>query len=293
MPSIVPPAPSSGLAITPGVNGWGPYGAPSPKPAFFLGIDLDVSKPVFKNQLSGTVMFPDGSTDSVHAPQTPLDWTGSPRIEIGYVLPDSLGEFVLGYRLYVTDGTGVLPSDFGDFAVKSRLSMNVVDFDYSSARYSPAPRWDMRWTIGARLATVYYDTAIDNGYFAQSQSNYFYGAGPHAAGEIERQLGILPSFGFFVKGDASVLVGQITQNFNEEFVDNNGNIVSGSSQQRQTQSVPVLNLQAGLHYNPANMPFLHFTLGYQFEQWFSVGRVDNSRGDLTTQGAFLRGEFDF
>ena len=37
--------------------------------------------------LSGTVTFPDGSTDTFHVPQTSLDWTVSPKIELGYILP--------------------------------------------------------------------------------------------------------------------------------------------------------------------------------------------------------------
>jgi len=290
---IVPPAPSTGLA-TPNPYGWAPYGGPSSRATFFLGVDLDVTKPVFRNDLSGTVTFPDGSMDTFHVPQTPLSWTVSPKIELGYVLPDNLGEFVLGYRIYTSEGNGmVYGSDFGDFAIKSRLTMNVIDFDYNTARYSPSPRWDMKWTIGARIATVYYDTSIGNDYLYQSSSNNFYGAGPHAAGEIERQLGVLPSLGFFVKGDASVLVGQVRQNFDESYVDANGNVVNGSFEQRMTQSVPTLSFQAGIHYNPTNLPFLHFTLGYDYDYWFSVGRANGSNGGLATQGVFVKGQWDF
>ena len=60
---------------------------------------------------------------------------------------------------------------------------------------------------------------------------------------------------------------------------------------RKTQSVEVLNLQAGVSYTPTN--YLRFSLGYEYEHWFSLGRADQSTGELTTQGIFLRGEFDF
>jgi Legionella pneumophila major outer membrane protein precursor len=290
---VVPPAPSTGLA-DPGPNGWGPLGPASAVPTFFVGLELDVSKPVFKDHLTGTVTFPNGATDTLHVPQTPLDWTGSPRFELGYVLPDSFGEFVLGYRFYATDGTGVLGSNLGDFDVRSRLNMNIIDFDYNSARYSPWPRWDMTWTLGARIATVFYDTSIDDGLLSQSASNYFYGGGGHAALELDRQFGILPSISFFAKGDASILLGEVTQHYNESFIDAAGNVISGNGyEERKTQSVPVLNFRAGVNYQPPNLPYLHFSLGYEFEHWFSLGRAGDSNAELTTQGVFFRGQLDF
>jgi hypothetical protein len=288
---FVPPAPSTGLA-DPGPNGWGPiYGAYSSAPTFFLGFELDILKPVFKNHLQGSVSFPDGTSATLNVPSTPLDWTVSPSFELGYKLPDSCGEFLLRYRFLNTDGTGSVATDAGDVGVKSRLSMNVIDLDYNSARYQPWPRWDLRWTIGARIATVFYDTSISNDAFSQSASNYFYGAGPHAGLELERKLSFLPAFGFFVKGDASVLIGQVKQRFSESFVDEAGDVVSTTTWQRKTQSVEVLNFQAGASYTPTD--YLRFTLGYQYEHWFSLGRLGDSRGELTTQGVFLRGQFDF
>jgi hypothetical protein len=290
-PPVVPPAPSTGLA-DPGPNGWAPItGVYSDAPAFFVGVELDFLKPVFKNHLQGSVTLPDGSTDTLNVPSTPLGWSVSPSFEFGYKLSDSCGEFLLRYRFLNTDGTGVLVTDVGDLGVKSRLSLNVIDLDYNSARYQPWPRWDWRWWIGARIATVFYDNAVGNDVFAQSASNYFYGAGPHAGLELERKVSVLPAFGFFVKGDASVLVGQVKQRFSESFIDEADDVVSTTTWERKTQTVPILNFQAGVSYTPTD--YLRFTLGYQFEHWFSVGRLEPSTGELTTQGVFLRGQFDF
>ena len=36
-----------------------------------------------------------------------------------------------------------------------------------------------------------------------------------------------------------------------------------------------------------------YSLGYEFEQWWAVGNVGSSRADITTQGFFFRGEFNF
>jgi hypothetical protein len=292
-PQVMPgPAPSTGLA-DPGRNGWPIYGAPSDYPTFFVGLDVDILKPTYKNHLQGTVTFPDGTTDTLDVPNVPLGWTGSPTFQFGYKLPDSCGEFLIGYRFITSQGTQNENTDFGDAFVKSRLSVNVIDFDYNTARYSPGPRWDLRWTIGARIATVFYDTSIDNTAVFESASSYFYGAGPHAGFELERKLPVFPSFGFFVKGDAAVLIGSIKQQFTETVTDASGNTFGGSTWQRKTQSVETVNVQAGISYTPPNFECLKFMLGYEFEYWFSVGRSNQSQGDLQTQGVFLRGQFDF
>jgi hypothetical protein len=289
----VPPAPSTGLA-DPGPNGWGPiYGPPSDVPTFFLGLDLDVVKPVVKDQLHGTVFLPDGTTSTLNVGRADLPWTVSPRFELGYKLPDSLGEFVLGYRFLVSDGSGTLTSDAGDFGVRTRFNMNLLDLDYNCAKYEPGPRWSMQWTVGARIAWFYYDTTMSNDTLSQSASNYFDGAGGHAAFKVERQVSLLPSFGFFAKVDGSFLVGTIHQNFNEATFDANGNLEGGSTQLRKTQSVESLSFQTGISYTPPNLEFLRFELGYEYEHWFSLGRLDSSNLELTTQGAFLRGRFDF
>jgi hypothetical protein len=252
-----------------------------------------VVKPVFKNQLQGTVTFPDGTVQTLNVPRTDLDWTAGARIEGGYKLPDSFGEFLIAWRFLDTDGRQTLATDQGDVGVHSRLNLNVFDLDYNSARYSPEPRLDLRWTVGIRLASVFYDTSIANDAISQSASNYFYGAGPHAAFEVERQVGFLPSFGFFAKGDASVLFGDIKQHFSSTTTDALGNETTAFFGDRKTQSVEVLSLRAGISFQPPNMEFLRFTLGYEYEHWFSVGRLGDSHGELTTQGVFLRGQFDF
>ena len=39
--------------------------------------------------------------------------------------------------------------------------------------------------------------------------------------------------------------------------------------------------------------WLRFDFGYEFEQWWRVGEVNDSHATLTMQGLFLRGQFDF
>ena len=181
----VPAAPSTGLA-DPGPNGWAIYGPPSGVPTYFFDAELAILKPVFKDHIQGTVTLPDGTTNTLGVPRTDLPWTVSPRLELGYKLPDSLGEFLIGYQFLVSNGSQTLATDAGTVDARTRLNMNLLDLDYNSAWYSPGPRWEMKWTVGARIAWVYYDTQISNDILAENASNYFYGAGGHAAFELER-----------------------------------------------------------------------------------------------------------
>ena len=55
----------------------------------------------------------------------------------------------------------------------------------------------------------------------------------------------------------------------------------------------MLTLRAGFSYTPAQLEFLHFTMGYEFERWWDLARLGSSTGDLSDQGVFLRAEFDY
>ena len=91
--------------------------------------------------------------------------------------------------------------------------------------------------------------------------------------------------------DVAVLIGQDQQTFAE----NNtvANFVSITEPTRTTLVVPTIQAQVGLSYTPPRFEHLRFRVGYQFEQWFNLGNVQNSSLNLTTQGGFLRGEIDF
>jgi hypothetical protein len=218
----------------------------------------------------------------------------SPRLEVGVRLPDNAGEFVLGYRFFAPEGTGTLATNPGPFAIKSRLSANVFDLDYRSMHTEFAPRWDFQWLLGARVAAVYYDTTSANSQlFTDRASNYFVGVGPHGGFEVQRQFGFLPAFSLFGRLDGGVLVGQARQRYNETFPDSPANPMTAMTEMKRTTSVPFLSLQAGLNYNPPGMAYLHFSAGYQYEAWWALGQIGGARLDLTTQGVFVRAEFDF
>jgi hypothetical protein len=299
-PPPPPPPPSTPyFPADPGRDGWGPAGAPSLPESWFFNTQFDIVGAHIKNRLTGTVTLPDGTTDTVAVPGTSLDWTVSPRFVLGVRLPDSLGEFSVGYRFLVTDGSRTILGIDTDQTLTERLSLNVIDLDYSSTRYSPAPRWDLKWWLGARIAGIYFDnrSGLEVPPFgevaSQRSSNYIFAGGPHAGGEIERQLGIFPELSLFGRLDGGVVIGQLRQNFAEEGFSGTGVAFASYSTAKMTQSVPVLSLQAGLVYKPRYLENIRLSGGYTFEQWWNLGKLGDSRGELTIQGLFLRGELDF
>ncbi len=294
-PPLTPPPPSAPPLYAPhdpGPNGWGPYSGPSPDPMFILNAELQVLVPHIRNQLTDTVNLPDGSAVTVAPPGASVRATVSPEFEIGYRLPECLGQFTLGFRFLASDGSTTL-NDGLSSNVKTRLDMNIVDFDYSSAYYSPIPRWDMKWWLGVRYATAFWDNHQTNAFTDITSSNYFNGAGPHAALEVQRHIGPLPAFAVFAKLDGAVLIGPIRQRFRQTQFDPFGNPEEGETDERLTQSVPMIDVRVGLSYTPPQLEHLKFSVGYQFEQWWNLGQLGDSRGEVSSNGGFLRAEWDF
>jgi hypothetical protein len=261
---------------------------------YFVTLEFLVLDPHVSNHLAGIAFRTNGTAALLAVPSVPLTWTVSPRLELGVHLPDNGGDVVFGYRFLASEGTGLVVGGGDAFAVKSRLNANLFDLDYGSPRTEIAPRWDAKWWIGLRGSTVYYDTTSANSLlFTEKASNYFVGAGPHGGIQFERQFSILPAFSLFGRADGYLLIGQIRQRYSETFPDGPADPLTAALQVQRTQTVPVISLQAGLNYNPPGLPYLHFSTGYEFERWWSLGRVGDANLNLTTQGVFLRGEFDF
>src|SRR5579884_835752 len=285
-----PPGPSPFAPPDPGRNGWGPFGPCSNQDPFFAAVDLDVVGPSVVNHLRGTVTHADGTQTNVAVPRNDLDWTVMPRFEIGYRLPDSLGAFAFSYRFLADEGNG---HDAAGDALRSRLNVNVFDFDYLTSPYEPLPRWELKWRVGIRLTTNYYD---DRGLAAdgtgQRESNYFIGAGPHGGLDVARNLPILPGFALVGKVDGAVLVGQTRQRYADTFAADGGTLETDEVTHRLTRSVEMVTLEAGVRYTPPGMEYLRFSAGYQFEHWWALGQ-NGANLQLNTNGAFLRAEIDF
>jgi Legionella pneumophila major outer membrane protein precursor len=261
--------------------------------SFFVGLQFDILFPDVHNGLQGTFLLNNGTGITLTVPSQSLSWTVSPKLELGWHLPQGGGDVILSYRFFASEGNGFVSNGIDDFNVKSRLNVNIFDLDYFSYPEEIAPRWFARWGLGARVAAAYYDTEAIGAALATKASNDFLGVGPMGSLEIARQIELLPAFSVFARADASLLVGQITQKYYETVASDPTNPLSGSVRFERTQSVPTLSLIAGLRYDPPAVKELHFSIGYQWEQWWSLGREQDARLDLTTNSFFLRGQYDF
>ncbi|HLN26340.1 MAG TPA: Lpg1974 family pore-forming outer membrane protein [Gemmataceae bacterium] len=270
--------------------------APKDQPGLFAALELSVLGPHINNHLNGSVTVPGYYPDQIALPIAQLDWTGSPRFELGYRFADGWGAFLVSYRFLVTEGNADLPGfdlDGSDGWLKSRLNMNVIDFDYATRTINFAPNWDMQWRVGARVAGIYFDSYAQGNYIEQTQNNNFVGGGPHVGLDLTRRLD-WAGWEFFGRVESAGVFGRIHQAFEEAFVASDGTTVGASSDVYHDQVVPVLALQLGLSWTPRWSRYPgRFTFGYQFEQWWDIANAGASRADLTEQGVFFRGEWTF
>lgn len=267
-----------------------------PPPGWFTSLDIGFVKPHLKNRLTEEVTIDGVGTDVVRLPSASLGWTVSPRFEFGYRFPQGFGEVVLAYQFLTSEGSTVLP-DF-DFAgidgfLKSRLNMNVVDLDYASREYALNTYWDMKWRVGVRVATVFFDSQASGLFLEGRTSNHFVGAGPRAGLELWRCLPVA-GLSLFGKVDGSAVLGRIRQSFEETVLVAPDFAVGGSTVDHGSQAVPVVRVQAGLGWTPAlEGHWLRFALGYEYEQWWFVGRLEDSAADLTLNGFFFRMDYRY
>jgi hypothetical protein len=279
------------------------------QPGWFADLDLNILKPHFKNRLNGTVQIDGNPPDSVHVAGADLEWTLSPRFEVGYRLPSGFGAFGFSYRFLITEGSAIGLVPDGLAAFKSRLDMHVIDLDYISREFSVWPDgelWKMQFRIGQRWASIYYDAeslepfgeaAAGSGIFSVRNTDRYVGTGPHAGVELVRRLEHygLSLFGRF---DGWISLGRIRQGFFESSttLGPNGVPLGGVNQVSSSQAVPAVNFQAGISYRPPAYPKIELFLGYQFEYWWNVGRLSlttNSRGELSDQGVAMRIGFNY
>jgi hypothetical protein len=238
-----------------------------------------------------------GTTTNIAVPGVPLDWTGSPRIELGYRFADGAGVLV-SYRSLVTSGTGSEAhfDPAGPGAIKSRLNLNVVDILYRRGPCQFAPLWQYTWDAGARIGTAYYDSTARGGVTEERITNNFIGGGPVGSFEVARQIAEVPGLALFGRLQGGVMFGEVSQS--GDLTERSGGVpvFSAGSRGSHGQAVPFLAFFTGVSYTPAvRGRWMRFSFGYEFEQWWDVGDLGSSpsRADLSLQGIFFRGEFSF
>jgi Legionella pneumophila major outer membrane protein precursor len=266
----------------------------SPPPGWFTNLEFDLIGPHISNQLASFVNVA-GITDIVALPTAPLEWVGAPSIEVGYRMAGGLGEFTFAYRSIVSSGRALLVDFEGpgnDGFLNSRLNMNIFDLTYGTREYSLAPLWDLNWKVGARIAAIYFDSLGTGLFLEQRESSNFVGAGPIAGFEVARRFDGWPGVAVFGRLDGALLVGRVHQAF-EETVDF-APILGGATDDSSTQVVPVLAMRLGLSYTPPwEGHWARFAIGYEFQQYWNIGRAAGSHADLQTNGVFFRAELGY
>jgi hypothetical protein len=307
-----PPRPPGFLRVD------GPYLVPDPLldppqlrfPGWFAGAEVQIVKPHLLSGLSGPVQNraqkANMTSTTVALPTAPLDWTGSPRVFLGYRLPSGYGEFMVAYRHLGSQGSSGLP---GAAALHSRLAFDMIDFDYNSRELSLWPHWEMRWTVGIRALFLFFDSgfnrpfgqaAAGNGVFQARDFNNVGGAGPHAALELARRLGN-SGWSLYLRGDAASVfdgsdVGFLTRSTT---VGPDGRPLVGETHHHGTQASPVLNFRAGVTWQPSRSSAARVFLGYQYERFWAldrlppVGNNPPSVGQLWDQGAVLQATINY
>jgi len=280
-----------------------------PQPGWIFDADVAILMPHLKNGLSENVTLPNGTTNPVNLPTAGLDVAVAPRVEIGYRLPSGFGEFAISGRFLASQGNGNFYGLDGNAALKSRLDLNVIDLDYLSREYSLeyalGPGWGMKWFFGLRAIILYFDTAASEPYDVAAagggitdarDTNSYWGLGLHAGVEVERQWQGT-GLAFTGRIDIGNNEGRIHQAFFEDTTafGPDGRPIGGSTRDTGAQSVPEVNAQLGLTWQPPGCSQLSFFGGYEYEYWWNIGRMSTtlSRGCLFDQGIVLRAQFNY
>ncbi len=279
-----------------------------PQPGLFFDMDLGLIGSHVSSRVGQFVNPPADVPFTVSVPIARLDWTASPRFEIGERLPSGFGEYIIGYRLLSAAGSGStndpLAAPDATATLNSHLQMNVGDLDYASRETSLAP-WDMKWRIGLRTADVLFDSRADepfaaaaagSGAYERKIFDNFWGIGPKAAVELATPRN---SWGLAWSGrlEAALLFGTVHQKFTELGTTPSAGGTYGLSNPQQS---PMLGGFLGLDWQPLSRPNLDVLLGYSAEYWWNVGRLSDpdvyngqSAGEVGLNGPVFRLEYNY
>jgi hypothetical protein len=307
--SLMAPAPPVG---PPPPDPERPYFQPDPLldppplglPGWFGDVDIGILKPHLVNQLTLPVTFPDGSTTKVGVDASHLDWTVSPRVEVGYRLPSGFGGIAVSYRFLSSQGSDAVIGADGPATLHSRLDYHIGDVDWVSNEYTPWHVCDMRVRFGLRYFNSYFDSqatepfaeaAAGTTIFQQRTTDHVWVLGPHAGVDLRRRLDF---WGLAVLGrlDLSEGWGRISQ----RYFASSTTSASGAPQSAQatigtSDVVPIPKASLGLSWQPAAFPGASLFVGAQIDYFWNTGRTGNftTFGYFFDSGVVLQAAFNF
>lgn len=298
---LPPPPPPPPGQFPPGGAPVDPWGQPidqllQPIPerpqGFFGEVEVTIVAPELRGLTTGIVNSGFTGARVVSLPAATLDGTAAPRLVFGY-RSFAGNEYYLGYRLLSSDGSQPVALRGGrePAQLDTHLDVNVIDLGYTNRPYRVLPELGLQWGAGARIGVFDYESRAFSFFYDQSARSNFVGAGPFGNFALDYEL--TPRLSLVAKIDYGLLFGSISQRFNESFAYRGTILSSGETRLSGSQTVQVLTVQTGFDWAPEYLRGGHFQFGYQFEQWWDVGRLNFSGTDLTTHGAYLRLRFDF
>ena len=241
-------------------------------------------------------------------PITPLDWTVSPVVELGYRLPEGFGAFMLNYQYLGTTGSGTtVYGPGGPSAMSGRLNFNLSDFDYVSREFTPWEHWGMTWRFGFRQVYLFYDTQIDpfppasalSGLMSESGANSYHGWGGHVGVQLDRDFyQQVPGLSFVSKIDFGYTGGFIQQGLSQTTTTG----AYSFNQISNGQGCPMLGGEIGLSYRPPSGKYEFFAGGF-YQYWWNIGTLANyalngiggttSNGELSLTGVTFRFSYNY
>jgi len=246
-----------------------------------------------------------------------LDPNVLPRITVGYRYERGLGEIRASFQTYAFDGRETLGAFDPGGAATRRTSLrgNIVDLDICyfefhaeglaiprntffmipgrlglgqpPVRNRLSPPLELRFTLGARGANMYFDSSAQGPTTYERVMSNFSGGGIHFATEVNQRLWCDAPFFWHGRAEGSGMWGYVDQNF--------ARTVAGVSGQAGptglTIGVPTVNVEFGLSWGPDSPNrYRRFTIAYQYQEWFSFGATDDSNANLLMNGILMRGE---
>lgn len=232
-------------------------------------------------------------------PTAPLNWTGAPRLRLGYRFADGAGNLQLEWRMAASQGSDTIPNFNvgGNGLLRSQLNVQQVKFTYGTNEFlTNDPALNRVWAVrfGVSAADVFFDSrARGQQILDQSASSSFAGVGPTLAFQFHKPLG-QSRVNLYGELDATGLAGWTRQHFSETVAGDFGATFTNSvALRRQSNGVGIFGVEGGLSYAPWDDRCWRFTLGYQWQRWWWVGATSDSNADLTLQGIFFRGEWRY
>jgi hypothetical protein len=185
----------------------------------------------------------------------------------------------------------------GAMVVRSGFSWFNADLIYGSLPIQAGSRWNLQLEAGGRVGVFFSDDVGEGWFFKQRVSNSFTGYGPVGAINVHYLLDphiseTATRTSLYFRGEGGVLLGQSRQTLTEELHSPDG-IFYHQQRQTKSQTVETIGAEFGILRRAGENSRSQFRFGYQFDQFWNLNRLNNSRLNLTAHGIFLRWELRF